>query len=81
MKSGICPKCASDEIYQSPDGELSAATHTLIKRAWHSVTQVNLLRLICANCGYVETYVADEKLLPDIRKYWKPFNKTKRKNE
>jgi predicted nucleic-acid-binding Zn-ribbon protein len=83
LKSGVCPQCGSDEIYEDPQPISNPAGRNslFIKYTWYYFAQAQLMNLVCANCGYVENYVADKKFLPEIRKFWKPYNREKRKNE
>ena len=85
MKSGIYPKCASieiymhkDKIYGSNQGQWLIAKRGMLKPkiAW-------LEHYACANCNYLESYVAqDIYSMQNIKEEWLPINeKRKRKND
>lgn len=78
MKSGICPKCGSNEIYTNK--KLQPFNSILLKFAWQWI-RAYLRRYVCAACGYIESYVADEESLKHILEEFEPLNKEKRKNE
>lgn len=50
MKSGICPKCSSEEVYSDSSGR-----HGIdLKISYTHVHPTHLY--ICADCGYMEFY-------------------------
>ena len=62
MKDGVCPRCGSDEVYES--------TSDLDQRSRRVLTifsHVRLEELICCNCGLVETYLADMKEVEQVK--------------
>ena len=63
MKNGICPKCEAKEIhvYTNMDGETAIAITNMWK--WK---KASIDYHICTNCGYVELFVQDKSLLPEI---------------
>ena len=70
MKTGTCPKCSSDAIY-------SGAGIALKKGPFGSnsipvgLTSIAALdNYVCAECGYVESYVSDPKKLAEIVRKW-----------
>ena len=70
MKTGTCPKCSSDEIF-------SGAGISLKKGPFGSnsipvgLTSIAALdNYVCADCGYVESYVSDPKKLVEISRKW-----------
>ena len=70
MKEGKCPKCGSEEVYSGvhispkngPFGSNSIPVSLLSIAA--------LDNYVCAECGYVESYVADSSKLREIAKRW-----------
>lgn len=62
MKSGICPKCNSKEIY----GDLNHPHGIQVQK--FAFTPVNTILLVCANCGYLEFYVENDSDLEKIKK-------------
>ena len=79
MKSGICPKCESQDIiadervvYDLPTGPhgIFVLLSYLVERpkSWISKTRIKNERLypkawVCVNCGYTELYINDLKTL------------------
>ena len=70
MKTGICPKCSSHEVF-------SGAGVALKKGPFGSnsipigITSIAALdNLVCAECGYVESYVSDPDKLAEISHKW-----------
>ena len=70
MKSGTCPKCASDSVY-------SGASIPLKKGPFGSnsipisLTSVAALdNYVCAECGYAESYVSNAERLSEIATKW-----------
>ena len=70
MKTGICPKCSSREVY-------SGAGVALKKGPFGSnsipigITSIAALdNLVCVECGYVESYVSDPDKLAEISRKW-----------
>lgn len=69
MRDGVCPKCASAEVYYSDAG---GATHALsagggapLVRLYRDakwlpdVWMLETAHYLCRSCGYFETYVRD----------------------
>ena len=70
MKTGICPKCSSHEVF-------SGAGIALKKGPFGSnsipigLTSIAALdNLVCAECGYVESFVSDPDKLDEIARKW-----------
>jgi predicted nucleic-acid-binding Zn-ribbon protein len=64
MKSGQCPKCGSSEIYSGrAHNQRSAMNISMFKHA-------RLEDFVCADCGYIESYVIDNAKLDDIKRLW-----------
>lgn len=70
MKSGICPKCASDSVF-------SGATLPLKKGPFGSnaipvslTSMAALDNYVCTKCGYVESYIGDAERLAEISNKW-----------
>ena len=81
MKTGICPKCNSHEV-------LSGAGVALKKGPFGSnsipigLTSIAALdNLVCAECGYVESYVSDPAKLVEISRKWDKIEPDDVKNE
>ena len=70
MKSGTCPKCASKTVY-------SGASIPLKKGPFGSnsipvsLTAIAALdNYVCAECGYLESYVSNAERLAEISEKW-----------
>lgn len=70
MKTGICPKCDSPEIF-------SGARIALKKGPFGSnsipigLTSIAALdNFVCGECGYVESYISDPQKLIEIARKW-----------
>ena len=57
MKNGICPKCASMNIYFKPNELRDVKLHGRL---------VESLDYICIDCGYFESYVVDKDALSKV---------------
>ncbi len=75
MKSGVCPKCGSDEVYVN----LSSSTvySNIVPISFFSSTRHDFY--VCANCGYIENYIPDEKALRKIAQKWQRVGDLKKK--
>ena len=70
MRKGTCVKCGSEEVYTSKDSwnqhggfESNTVPVTLF-------SQAVLENYVCADCGYVESYVHDQKKREKVREKW-----------
>jgi predicted nucleic-acid-binding Zn-ribbon protein len=60
MKDGKCPRCGSDEVYEST----SKLDHRS-RRVLALLSNVGLNEVICCGCGLMETYLSD---MQDVEK-------------
>ncbi|MGB1288746.1 MAG: hypothetical protein ACPG7F_19590 [Aggregatilineales bacterium] len=89
IKYGTCPHCGSTKIYKSPKQKLSQ--HTVqtnafgnwiyVKSDWSSLKGVTLIHYACANCQYIESYVADNAGTKLITDEWERMHPTTVKNK
>ena len=69
MKSGTCPKCRSDKVYSGTEvfpksGPFGCNSIPV------SLTSIAALdNYVCADCGYMESYIEKDKL-EEIAKKW-----------
>ena len=61
MKSGICPKCGSSQVFGN-----TGNPHGISVNAW-ALPPLNTILLVCTECGYLEFYVEDEAKLTKLR--------------
>ena len=84
MKGGLCPRCGSHDVYRSfKPAPLSAGNWIFIRLGLFRNKVVHLTHYACGQCYYIESFVADEKSMQNIRDEWTPMSsqKSKRKND
>ena len=57
-KTGKCPKCGSADVVNPSDRRIQGKLGYLI---------VDLLYLVCTDCGFYEEYVEDQKQLGKLK--------------
>ncbi len=62
MKSGVCSKCKSKEVYGNVNNTHGISVDPV------AFPQMNTILLVCADCGYLEFYVENESDLAKIKK-------------
>jgi predicted nucleic-acid-binding Zn-ribbon protein len=77
MKNGKCPKCGSDNIFAAKDLPLKSGPFGSNSIPISLTSLAALDNYVCADCGLVESYVADADKLTEIAKKWKPVNAEK----
>lgn len=70
MKSGICPKCGSSKVYASTDLPLKGGPFGSNSIPVSLTSMAPLDNYVCADCGLVESYVADAYDLKEITRKW-----------
>ncbi|MBZ0310188.1 MAG: hypothetical protein K8I82_29275 [Anaerolineae bacterium] len=75
MKSGICPKCGSKDVYAGstlpPRGKAGPhEVNSIPITAGVLPSVVALDNYVCVNCGYVESYISDPAKLHKIAEHW-----------
>ena len=77
MKTGICPKCQSSEVYEAQNGIGAMEAHYVRKE--NTSTHSTFNHYVCSNCGYIESYLTNENDINFIRnnRYWKKVVLTK----
>ena len=70
MKTGVCPKCQSTEIYSGADIPLKKGPFgsNAIPVSMTSIAALD--NYVCADCGYVESYVGEREKLKEIHRKW-----------
>lgn len=71
MREGKCPKCGSEEIYAGLDvtPKIGPFASNSIPIGLFSVAALD--NYVCAQCGYVESYIADHEKLKEISGKWR----------
>jgi predicted nucleic-acid-binding Zn-ribbon protein len=75
VRQGKCPKCGSEEVYS---GVIVAPKNGPFGCNSIPVTLLSLAALdnyVCADCGYMESFVADAAKLKEISQRWPKVNK------
>lgn len=74
MRKGICPKCGSSEVYSGADVQVKTNGWGMnaipIKKGFLDPSMAALDNYVCAQCGYVESYISDSKKLKEITQNW-----------
>ncbi|GMV32674.1 MAG: hypothetical protein AMXMBFR60_05030 [Chloroflexota bacterium] len=68
MRNGTCPNCGSTEVYAGTDVNVKKGRYNVIPIAL--LIEAALDNYVCAECGYVEHYVADRAKLEKIKAKW-----------
>ena len=70
MKTGICPKCTSSEVYSGAGIALKKGPFgsNAIPIALTSIAALD--NYVCISCGYVESYISDPGKLAEISRKW-----------
>lgn len=76
MKSGICPKCGSNNIHTNTDlhyfgkpGAFGGNSIQISTFRWNGGT-ATLDSYICVDCGFLESYVHKDKKRKTIAEKW-----------
>lgn len=70
MKNGKCPKCGSAEVYAPDDLPLKGGPFGSNSIPISLTSMAALDNYVCADCGLVESYVADRERREEIAKKW-----------
>lgn len=68
MKNGVCPRCHAREVYSSANIRYKTGNSSTIPLSF--LRSIPLDNYVCTNCGYVESYVADQDMLSRVRDIW-----------
>ena len=71
MKSGKCPKCGSGEIYCGDDIHPKAGPFASNSVPVSLTSIASLDNYVCTQCGYLESYIADNSKLREIYIKWR----------
>ena len=70
MKNGKCPKCGSEQVYTVQDLPLKAGPFGSNSIPVSLTSLAALDNYVCAQCGFLERYVADAEKLDEIKRKW-----------
>ena len=75
MRSGICPKCNTPTVYHKRGGiGFGGGDGVYVYTSW-ATRASEADHYICTNCGFFETYVANEKKLAEVTSAWEKVTK------
>lgn len=67
MRTGICTRCGSHQVYTSGPASRQAPCPTKVS---FLPDYLPLTNYACAVCGYTESYIADPNTLREITRHW-----------
>ncbi len=70
MKSGVCPKCKSANVYDGSGVPFTKGASSQYAIKVSAASAAALDRYVCVDCGYVEGYVASTSKLKTISETW-----------
>ena len=70
VKSGVCPKCRSSQVYSGADIPLKKGPFgsNAIPVSMTSIAALD--NYVCLECGYVESYIGETEKLKEIHRKW-----------
>ena len=75
MKDGICPKCGAEDVHFSDKvtkpGSSFPVSFPTSQIKWLAIHD----HYVCAQCGYVESYISDTVELVEIAHKWPKVKK------
>lgn len=71
MREGKCPKCGSEEIYAGLDVAPKSGPFASNSIPIGLFSVAALDNYVCAQCGYVESYIADHEKVREISRKWR----------
>lgn len=72
MKSGKCPKCGSHRVYSGAVVPLKAGPFGSNSIPIGLTSVAALDNYVCADCGFVESYIGESGKLEEISRRWHP---------
>ena len=81
MKSGICPKCGSSQVYASTDLPLKGGPFGSNSIPVSLTSMAPLDNYVCVDCGLVESYVAEAYDLKEITRKWDLVNEKEKSDD
>lgn len=70
MRSGICPKCNSREVYYNANLRYKSGSYNSNTIPLSFFRSIALDNYVCTHCGYMESYIADPTSLDRIKGVW-----------
>jgi predicted nucleic-acid-binding Zn-ribbon protein len=71
MRSGVCPKCREESVYEKENGfMLGTSSFGLRVRIGFWMPAATQMSYLCTKCGYLELYVRDRQKLKTVEEKW-----------
>jgi len=70
MKNGICPKCGIAQVYSGANVSMKGGSYGSNSVPITGFSSAPLDNYVCANCGYVESYISNTDKLKKIKDKW-----------
>ncbi len=70
MKSGVCPKCKSTNVYAGSKVPWKKGAQAQYAIKVSAASAAALDHYVCTDCGYVERYVCSSSDLETISRKW-----------
>jgi predicted nucleic-acid-binding Zn-ribbon protein len=70
VKNGKCPKCGSDNVFHGAEIPAKFGPFGSNSIPITLLSMASLDNYVCAECGYVESYVAESMKRVEISKKW-----------
>lgn len=80
MKDGKCPRCGAMDIYSGIDLPLKGGPFNSNCIPISLTSMAPLDNYVCAACGLVESYVADQNKLNEITRKWESVKASSKEN-
>jgi len=74
VKNGKCPKCGSNSVYCGDEIPLKSGPFGSNSIPVTLVSIASLDNYVCTDCGYLESYVAEQEKLEEIAEKWRNTN-------
>ena len=71
MKNGNCPKCGSNSVYCGDAIPLKGGPFGSNSIPVSLVSMASLDNYVCTECGYLESYIAEQEKLEEIAEKWR----------
>ncbi len=70
MKSGVCPKCGSNNVFSAQKLPLKGGPFGSNSIPISLTSMAPLDNFVCTDCGLVESYIADADKLKAVAEKW-----------
>ena len=81
MKNGTCPKCGSESIYCGDKIPLKNGPFGSNSIPVSIISIAALDNYVCTDCGYIESYIAEEDKRKEINEDWRSINASEEEEE